>query len=103
MTTASPDRPGMRLSSPTGRCRPCGISDSGDCAAVTIYALVGADEKPVYVGRTRRSLPARLRSHRSARHAGWLRECNDELRAWLEVNVPAAIVLDEVTDPDAEW
>jgi hypothetical protein len=60
-------------------------------------------DKPVYVGRTVRSLSARLSSHRRARNAEWLRACNQELAAWLEENSPAAIVLDEVTQPGAEW
>ena len=56
----------------------------------------------MYVGRTTRPLPARLRMpHRSARNAEWLKTCNQELAAWLEVNTPAAIVLDEVTEPGA--
>ena len=57
----------------------------------------------MYIGRTCRPLPARLRSHRAARNAVWLKACNQELAAWLEVNDPAAIVLDEVTEPGAEW
>ncbi len=57
----------------------------------------------MYVGRTRRPLPARVRSHRSARRAEWLWSCNEELARWLESNAPIAIVLDEVTEPGAEW
>ena len=57
----------------------------------------------MYVGRTRRPLPARVSSHRRARRARWLKGCNEELAAWLEANVPVAVVLDEVTEPGAEW
>jgi hypothetical protein len=45
----------------------------------------------------------RLNWHRRARNAAWLRSCNEELAAWLDSNVPAAIVLDEVTQDGAEW
>ncbi len=30
-------------------------------------------------------------------------ECNAELAAWIERNVPSAVVLDEVTQDGAEW
>lgn len=41
--------------------------------------------------------------HRSARNAEWLKVSNEQLAAWLEVNVPEAVILDEVTQPGAEW
>ena len=73
---------------------------------MTIYALAdAADEarKPVYVGRTRRGIETRLKWHRTARRATWLKTSNPELSEWLESTVPAAIVLDEVTQDGTEW
>lgn len=93
------------MSSPTVRCPPCGTSGSGDCVAgcCLIYAIIDERERPVYVGRTRRILSARLSSHRSARRAQWLRACNAELAAWLEQHDPAGVVLDQVPDDGDEW
>lgn len=65
--------------------------------------MVGADEKPVYVGRTRRGVEMRLSWHRWSRRAGWLRTSNEDLARWLEGNTPSAIILDEVSQPGAEW
>ncbi len=48
------------------------------------------------------ALQVRLKWHYQARHARWLRECNAELAAWPERNVPSAVVLDEVTQDGAE-
>ena len=73
---------------------------------MTIYALADAADDartPVYVGRTVRPLSARLRSHRSARNARWLRECNRELAVWLADNVPVAVPLEEVPADGNEW
>lgn len=57
----------------------------------------------MYVGRTIRPLPARVRSHRSARNAVWLKSCNQELAAWLRSNVPVAVPLEEVPADGNEW
>jgi hypothetical protein len=46
---------------------------------------------------------ARVKSHRAARRAQWLRECNADLAAWLEHNMPAVEVLDEVPDDADPW
>ena len=96
------------MSRSTGRRRASAIWGSGDCAPTIVYALVDADDpalfpEPVYVGRTRRPLPARLSSHRTARNAEWLKTSNAELAEWLESTVAAAIVLDEVPDGGDEW
>ena len=65
--------------------------------------LVGEDQEPRYVGRTRRPLEDRLSSHRRARRARWLEECNAELAAWLQANVPAVIPLEEIPADGNEW
>ncbi len=75
---------------------------------MTVYALADADDdalflRPVYIGRTSRTVQARLRSHRSARRARWLRACNADLARWLTKHTPAVIVLDEVPDDADLW
>jgi len=75
---------------------------------VTIYALADAADaalfpRPVYVGRTARTVEARLRSHRAARRARWLNACNADLARWLESHTPAVIVLDEVPEDADLW
>jgi len=56
-----------------------------------------------YVGRTSRSLDARLASHRKARAAKWLEACNSELALWLRSTVPDGVVLDEVSGDADLW
>ena len=45
----------------------------------------------------------RLKGHRSARHARWLKACNEGLAEWLVSNTPVAIVLDEVPEDADLW
>jgi hypothetical protein len=56
-----------------------------------------------YVGRTARTLDARLVSHRKARCSRWLEACNADLAAWLRSTVPAGVVLDEVSGDADLW
>lgn len=93
----------MRGSLSTGRCPPSVKWVLGDCVATTVYAILDEDRTPVYVGRTKAGVSTRLSWHRRARNAQWLKASNADLAAWLEVNVPSAVVLAEVPDDSEGW
>ena len=68
-----------------------------------MYAILDEDRTPVYVGRTTKGVSTRLNWHRRARNSQWLKASNADLAAWLEANVPSAVVLAEVPDDSQGW